>query len=72
MNQIPDAPWIRTAELYGVDDGGTKYVLCPVCEEECSTIWLDGNGNACGCNHCMRRQDAFDWIADMIERSRPE
>lgn len=72
MNQIPDDPRIVMAERYGVDGGGTKYVTCPVCEEECSDIWLDGNGEAVGCNRCMRRVDAFDWIADMIERSRPE
>ena len=69
---IPDAPWIRAAECYGVDDGGTPYVTCPVCEHECNYIWLDGDGYAVGCEKCMRRKNSLDWYADMIERSRPE
>ena len=72
MTTIPDAPWIRAAECFGVDDGGTYYVTCPVCEEECDEIYLDGNGEAVGCEHCMRIQSAYDWMQDMIERSRPE
>jgi hypothetical protein len=72
MMTIPDAPWVREAEMYGIDGGGNRYVCCPVCEEECSDIWLDGDGNACGCNRCMRKKDAVEWMQDMIERSRPE
>ena len=55
MTTIPDAPWIRASECFGVDDGGTYYVTCPVCEKE-----------------CMRIQNAYEWMQDMIERSRPE
>lgn len=68
MVQIPDAPWIREAETVGISE---IEICCPVCGEECETIWLDANKCVCGCDRCMRARDAADWYQDEWERSLP-
>lgn len=65
MTDIPDAPWIRDAEINGVPDSDP--VICPVCDEECEDIYLDRNGDVCGCEHCMRIRDAWEWMEEMRE-----
>ena len=42
MQDLPDAPWIREAEMFGpppYDDGPDP--VCPICGEECETIYTD-------------------------------
>ena len=78
MEQIPDAPWIRDAELNGVPSA--EPVECPECGEECEEIYLDPSGYCCGCNRCLRAVDAWDWfserrqaeIDDFLEHRRSE
>ena len=70
MEQIPDAPWIRQAELYGVPDDDP--VECPICGNDCDTIYLDKSGVVCGCENCMTKQDAWDWREEEKERGRPD
>lgn len=65
---IADAPWIREAEMYGVDDG--PEIRCPICGEECEEIILDNGGNVCGCEHCTRSKDAYEWYQDRLEAGR--
>ena len=59
MQQIPDAPWIRDAEMNGLpaDDP----VECPVCGRECEEFFLDEGDDIIGCDKCIRSVDAFDW-----------
>lgn len=64
MEQLPDAPWIRDAELNGVgpDDPPPK---CPVCYEECEQIYFyKGCRDALGCDRCIDWMDAWDWKQD--------
>lgn len=70
MEQIPDAPWIRKAEMYGVDDPDPVY--CPVCGEECETVYMDRNGTVFACDCCLDQQDAGDWWQEELERWKPE
>ena len=56
---IPDAPWIRDAEMYGYPDDDP--VHCPICGEECDTIFSDKYGNVFACENCLYKQDAWDW-----------
>ena len=70
MTQIPDAPWIREAEMYGYPE--PKPVKCPVCGEECETIYMDFDRNVFGCDECILKKDAWDWMADELDASRPE
>lgn len=66
MQGIPDAPWIRDAELNGMPSADP--VICPVCGEECETIYLDeGCLNVLGCDNCIRTMDAYDWFEEQKE-----
>lgn len=58
---LPDAPWIRDAELNGYPMADS--VRCPECGEECETIYVDANNTDCvyGCNKCIRSMEALDW-----------
>lgn len=54
MEQVPDAPWIRDAETNGVGYDGPDRMLCPICSEECETIYKEPLGrDAIGCEHCL-------------------
>ena len=70
MEQIPDAPYIRDAEQNGYPSWEPVY--CPVCGEECETIYLDQSRNVCGCDKCMKTQDAGEWLEEEKERTRPD
>lgn len=62
MEQIPDAPWIRDTELNGYPE--MEPVCCPVCGEECDTLFTDKYGDVVGCEECMGRLDAYKWAEE--------
>lgn len=35
--------------------------LCPVCGQECDTIYLDAYGDAVGCENCIETVDSYIW-----------
>jgi len=72
MEQIPDAPWIRQAELYGYPADEPDPVECPCCGEECETIYADRDGNVFGCDRCVMKQDSWEWAEEEKERTRPD
>ena len=62
MEQIPDDPRIRDAEMYGMppyDDGPDP--VCPICGKDCETIYMDKDGDVFGCDQCIRTKDAWEW-----------
>lgn len=59
MIQIPDAPWIRDAEMYGDDPPPEAH--CPCCGDECENLYVDSGGEVVGCEHCVETVDAWDW-----------
>ena len=66
--EVPDAPWIREAEMYGPDDAEDIPVICPACgAREVEDFWFDVAGNICGCSECMRRKDAYQWTMEHRE-----
>ena len=67
---IPDAPWIREAERDGFGDPDP--VECPICGEECDTIYADQNGDVFGCDRCVMTQDAWDWREEQREADRDD
>ena len=69
-SMIPDAPWIREAERDGYPS--PEPVYCPVCGEECETIYADMNGTVFACDRCLLEQDAGEWAEEEKERSRPD
>lgn len=64
MMDLPDAPWIREAELYGVPEAEDVY--CPVCgEENPEYFYTDGTGiDVVGCSCCIKRYDPWKWTAE--------
>lgn len=63
MPGIPDHPVIRNMEATGYPDGKEpEYPHCPVCSEECETIYREADGSCLGCNCCIQSVDA--WEAD--------
>lgn len=55
MQDLPDAPWIRDAELNGYPEPDP--VHCPICGDEADTFYLQ-DGIVIGCNHCVEETDA--------------
>ena len=70
MAQIPDAPFIREAEQYGMPPFET--IECPVCGKECDTLFFDHSGTLCGCERCMTQKDAWEWMEEEKEAGRPD
>lgn len=34
---------------------------CPVCGEECDTVFINWLGEVVGCDSCLTDMDAYDW-----------
>ena len=67
MEQVPDAPWIREAEMYGYPPYEILDVCCPVCGKECDTIYKDRFGDEVGCENCIETMDAGEWYDEKKE-----
>lgn len=66
MNNLPDAPWIREAELYGVGND-TEDLYCPVCGYENPESLAIYDGDVIGCDHCIKFVDPWEWVEDHKE-----
>ena len=62
MYDLPDAPWIRDAELNGVPEPDT--FKCPVCGEENPERFFFQKGDIVGCSYCIHEEDADDYACD--------
>lgn len=61
---LPDAPWIRDAELYGPDDAEEISYSCPVCgADEPEDFVFDRDGEIIGCNCCCHFRDAYEYMS---------
>lgn len=59
MIDIPDAPWIRDAELYGEEEAPDVY--CPMCGEENPEHFYVQDGEIIGCDNCVEKVEPYDW-----------
>lgn len=73
-NDVPDHPIIRNMERTGYPDGKEpRCPICPVCGEECETIYKTKNLDIAGCDLCVAAADAWE-VPDCFpdyERSYP-
>ena len=61
MDNLLDHPVIRNMERTGYPDGKEpRYPRCPVCGEECETMYRDHYGAYVGCDVCMETKDAWE------------
>ena len=58
MQNIPDAPWIRDAELNGMEDAPEP--TCPICYGHPEYAYYDQAGNLLGCDLCVSRKNPED------------
>lgn len=70
MSGLPDAPWIREAERYGMPPYET--IECPCCGEECETIYADQYGNVFACDRCLISQEAWEWAEEEKEKAKED
>ncbi len=61
MMDLPDAPWIRDAEMNGVPEDAP--VHCPVCGEETDSVYML-YGEVVGCPNCISLKDAYKYLKD--------
>ena len=60
-HDIPDHPVIRNMERTGYPDGKEPaYPICPICGEECETIYKNKDHEIVGCDECIRTIEAWD------------
>lgn len=58
---IPDDPIIANLMRTGYPDGrAPMYPRCPVCGDECETIYADRAGEIVGCDCCVTTKDAWE------------
>ena len=62
MTNLPDDPIIRSMEKTGYPPGYGEETPpeCPVCGEECETVYKDYWNTIVGCEHCVKAHDAWD------------
>ena len=58
--------------MYGYPDDEPDPVICPVCGDECDTIYADQNGEVFGCERCVMKQDAWEWAEERKEAERDD
>ena len=67
MIDLPDAPWIREAEAYGLPE--TKTIRCPVCGAENPKYFIVSCwGEAAGCSQCSDIVNAYEWTAQQLAK----
>ncbi len=58
---LPDHPVIRNLERTGYPDGREPvYPRCPVCGDECETVYRNKNYEIVGCDCCVRTDEAWE------------
>lgn len=61
MNHLPDHPVIANMERTGWPDGKEpSQPHCPICVEECESIYQNRFGNYVGCDVCVKTIDAWE------------
>lgn len=59
--RVPDNPIVRNMERTGYPDGKEPtYPCCPVCGQECETVYKTKTLEVIGCDRCLRPVDAWE------------
>ncbi len=74
LEQIPDHPDIRMMEMYGTlnPEEADFTPTCPICNQECETLYADRSGEVIGCDMCIEHFDAYDYLWEKVEDERQE
>lgn len=60
---LRDAPDIRMTEATGYPSE-TNWPRCPVCGEECETIYYGKWMDIVGCDMCLETRNAWEWAEE--------
>ncbi|MBO5567796.1 MAG: hypothetical protein J6A79_02455 [Clostridia bacterium] len=61
MHDLPDHPIVANLIRTGYPDGKEPtYPRCPICGEECDTLYEDRDGMVFACDNCVSTKDAWD------------
>lgn len=61
MYDIPDHPVIQNMERTGYPDGKEpNFPHCPVCGNECDTVYRNIDGEVVGCDVCLEVNEAWE------------
>jgi len=64
-NQLPDHPVIRNLQATGYPDGIYPEIPhCPICDEECDTVYTNLYGEIVGCDECIGTANAWEVLCD--------
>ena len=44
------------------EDEDDFIMVCPICGEECDTVYLDMDDEVVGCDQCISMADAYDYL----------
>ena len=70
-NDLPDNPIIRNMERTGYPDGKEPpQPRCPICGQECETIYKDRALDIVGCDMCEESKDAWE-VSDCFPGKEP-
>lgn len=60
MRDFPDHPAIANALETGYPTERTRLPHCPMCGEECETMYKDRFGAYIGCDVCVKAKNAWE------------
>ena len=70
-HDLPDAPWIRDAEINGYPEAEDIKYSCPVCgADEPEDFIIDDSGDIIGCDCCCKRRNAYEYMAQKLADER--
>ena len=41
-----------------------RYPICPLCDEECETLFVADDGEVIGCENCVNQRDSWEVMAE--------
>lgn len=60
---LADAPDIRMTETTGYPVE-VRWPRCPICGQECETIYQNAQGETVGCDNCVEALDAWEALTE--------
>lgn len=53
--------------LYGPDPPESEEILCPLCDATADEFYISSDGELLGCESCVDKKDAGEWLAEQKE-----
>ena len=60
LDDLRDNPIVANMERTGYPNGKERWPICPICGQECETVYRDRYGAYSGCDVCSEVIDAWN------------